>query len=37
MSKSLIQIAQDSAALEELLQEEGGELNETLETFPNRD
>ena len=33
MSKSLIQIAQDSAALEELLQEEGGELNETLETF----
>lgn len=33
MSKSLIQIAQDSAALEELLQEEGGELTETLETF----
>ena len=33
MSKSLIQIAQDSAALEELLQEEGGELSETLETF----
>ena len=33
MSKSLIQIAQDSAALEELLQETGGELSETLETF----
>lgn len=33
MTKSLIQIAQDSAALEELLQETGGELNETLETF----
>lgn len=33
MSKSLIQIAQDSAALEELLQETGGELTETLETF----
>lgn len=33
MSKSLIQIAQDSAALEELLQETGGEVTETLETF----
>lgn len=33
MSKSLIQIAQDSAALEELLQETGGELTETLDTF----
>jgi hypothetical protein len=33
MSTSLIQIAQDSAALEELLQESGGELSETLETF----
>jgi len=33
MSKSLIQIAQDSAALEELLQETGGELDSTLETF----
>lgn len=33
MTRSLIQIAQDSAALEELLQETGGELTETLETF----
>lgn len=33
MSTSLIQIAQDSAALEELLQESGGELSETLEAF----
>ena len=33
MSTSLIQIAQDSAALEELLHESGGELNESLETF----
>lgn len=33
MSKSLIQIAEDSAALEELLQETGGELTKTLESF----
>lgn len=32
-TRSLIQIAQDSAALEELLQESGGELDSTLETF----
>lgn len=33
MSRNLIQIAEDSAALEELLQESGGELTETLEKF----
>ena len=33
MTRNLIQIAMDSAACEELLQESGGELSETLETF----
>lgn len=32
-NRNLIQIAQDSAALEELLQETGGELTETVENF----
>jgi uncharacterized membrane-anchored protein YjiN (DUF445 family) len=33
MKKSLLQIAQDQSALEELIQETGGELNENLEQF----